>query len=306
MRQWRVGSFSMGILLITLGIILLFSIWKDMVFIGGILKLWPIILLILGIEVLGSLYFSKEANPKIEYDLFSIFMTIMIIVFSMGVYTLTSIGILPIISNVVNSENYEVKLAQEIIHIDDKIEKIVINSAACGLELGTTHDKNVIVTGRGKALATSQKEANGYVKQSGVIKNQVGNILYLDIVELPRAHNLKLGIKDFQYRIFVPNEKQVEIKKSGYYDRSMDISVKDIENNWVITSNGEVRLNIHEGEDIAVEAITDMQNELKGNIEWERIEDTEKEQIKGKKIIGEGKYKLQVFGNGKIEANIIR
>lgn len=86
MRQWRVGSLSMGIFLIVLGAALLLNR------IGGIdaseilFKWWPVILILLGLEILGHEYFSKGTSPKIKYDGISVFIIIIILVFSFGAF----------------------------------------------------------------------------------------------------------------------------------------------------------------------------------------------------------------------------
>lgn len=90
MRQWRVGTISMGIMLIGIGVLLLVEKVNGIASINLIIKWWPLILVLLGVEILGFVYFSKEESPKIKYDGFSIFMVIVIIIFSAGAYIITS------------------------------------------------------------------------------------------------------------------------------------------------------------------------------------------------------------------------
>ncbi len=87
MRKWRVGTISMGILLIATGLV--FFIGEINGFNGAsmILRWWPIILIVLGLEILGYIMFSGEEQPKIKFDGLSIFMAIFIILVSSGVYT---------------------------------------------------------------------------------------------------------------------------------------------------------------------------------------------------------------------------
>ncbi len=86
MRKWRVGTISMGILLVATGILLLLSEINDISGAMLILRWWPIILIILGIEVLAFIFLSKEEQPKIKFDGLSIFLTIFIVLVSTGVY----------------------------------------------------------------------------------------------------------------------------------------------------------------------------------------------------------------------------
>lgn len=93
MRQWRVGTISMGVLLITTGILLMLQRINGISTIAIILRWWPIILILIGAEVLVYSYFSKEEVPKVKYDGLSIFIVVILIIFSMGAYTLSSLNI---------------------------------------------------------------------------------------------------------------------------------------------------------------------------------------------------------------------
>ena len=73
MRQWRVGTLSMGIILVALGSIMLYSQIAGVQSLGLILKWWPIILVLLGVEILVYIFLSKQEQPKVKFDIFSIF-----------------------------------------------------------------------------------------------------------------------------------------------------------------------------------------------------------------------------------------
>lgn len=81
----------MGITLIAFGAILLTAQFIKTFPAEFILKWWPIVLIILGIETLAYVYTSKEEEPKVKFDVFSIFMVSLIIFTSLGIYVVTSI-----------------------------------------------------------------------------------------------------------------------------------------------------------------------------------------------------------------------
>jgi membrane-bound ClpP family serine protease len=101
MRKWRVGTISMGILLILVGILLLFGELRDIPTIKLIFTWWPVILITLGVEVLAHVYFSGEENPKVKYDGFSIFIIILIIIITLSAY-----GMRFAIQNIPEIRNY--------------------------------------------------------------------------------------------------------------------------------------------------------------------------------------------------------
>lgn len=86
MRKWRVGTISMGLLLIATGLILVISEFQGFNGAGLILRWWPVILIVLGLEILVYILFSKEEQPKIKYDGLSIFLVILVILVSSAVY----------------------------------------------------------------------------------------------------------------------------------------------------------------------------------------------------------------------------
>jgi len=86
MRRWRVGTISTGLLLIATGIILLVSEIQGFNGARVILRWWPVLLIVLGMEILAYVVFSREEQPKIKYDGLSIFLAIFIILLSTAVY----------------------------------------------------------------------------------------------------------------------------------------------------------------------------------------------------------------------------
>lgn len=73
MRTWRVGTFSMGLSIISLGCFLLFSVIQGTKVLDSLTAWWPVLLIILGVEILLYLLFSKKEQSFIKYDIFSIF-----------------------------------------------------------------------------------------------------------------------------------------------------------------------------------------------------------------------------------------
>jgi len=91
MRRIRVGSISMGLSLIAFGIILLMFRGNSELVVQEIMKWWPIVLIILGVETLLHVYLTAiEKTDRVEFDIFSVMMVGMIIIVSLGIYIATS------------------------------------------------------------------------------------------------------------------------------------------------------------------------------------------------------------------------
>ena len=68
MRKWRVGTVSMGLMLVATGILLLMSELQGYNGAMMILRWWPAILIILGVEVLAYIFLSRDDQPKVKFD----------------------------------------------------------------------------------------------------------------------------------------------------------------------------------------------------------------------------------------------
>ncbi len=94
MKTYRVGTNTMAIILIVLGLIIFFSQISGITAINTIMKLWPLMLILLGTEILYFRFKSKDDETIIKYDIFSIFLVIIVLFTNLGLYALSEIGII--------------------------------------------------------------------------------------------------------------------------------------------------------------------------------------------------------------------
>jgi hypothetical protein len=79
-RSHRVGSVTAGLSMVGIGVMFLLHLFFDLVDYRMMFSLWPVMLILLGLELLLS-NFSKR---KIVYDKAAIFLLILMTFFSMG------------------------------------------------------------------------------------------------------------------------------------------------------------------------------------------------------------------------------
>ena len=91
MKRWRVGSLSMGIILLAFGILLLVSLVVKVNVINIIYMLSPVVLICLGVEILLHLFVKKEDEVKIKYDFLSIIFISIVLLIGTGVYFMTGL-----------------------------------------------------------------------------------------------------------------------------------------------------------------------------------------------------------------------
>jgi len=94
MKINRVGTITMAIILIALGVIIFIAQISGTTAIDLIMKLWPLMLILLGSEILYYRFISKDKDTVIKYDILSIFLVMIILFTNLGLYTLVEIGII--------------------------------------------------------------------------------------------------------------------------------------------------------------------------------------------------------------------
>lgn len=97
MKTKRVGTVSMALVLIFFGILLLMSQFMMISAFELFIRFWPVILIVLGSEVLYYLYRNSEEEVKIKYDIFSIFIVIFILLVNISIYGLMETGVMDLI-----------------------------------------------------------------------------------------------------------------------------------------------------------------------------------------------------------------
>lgn len=81
MREHKVGTFTLGCMLVVFGILFLLHTFGEVVSYTLIFHCWPVILISLGIEILFSVYGRKQL---IRYDKGAIVLLMVLTLFSMG------------------------------------------------------------------------------------------------------------------------------------------------------------------------------------------------------------------------------
>lgn len=91
MRQWRVGSITLGLTLILIGVTFIFGNIYDFTMVGIIIKWWPVLLIMLGVEILISGYSFEKSSEKLKFDGVSIVLTLIIFVITGGLFIASNI-----------------------------------------------------------------------------------------------------------------------------------------------------------------------------------------------------------------------
>lgn len=108
MKTRRVGTISMAIVLIGFGVLMFISQISKISAVEIGIKFWPCILILLGGEIL---WFSLKAKKDdkdiiIKYDIFSIFIVMVILFVNIAMYGLIETGVMDYIKYRISEEIY--------------------------------------------------------------------------------------------------------------------------------------------------------------------------------------------------------
>ncbi len=303
MRKWRVGTFSMGILLIIIGIILLSSLISGFPVIEALFKWWPVLLIILGLEVLAHIYFSNEEHPKVKYDIFSMFMIVVIAFTSFGVYAVSTVDLLPRVKVMIAGQDQSFSLKDRSFNIEAGIDKIVFELSNAAYSFNGHNSGSIEIYGDGEIFTYGQEKIDALIEAENVIYRRIDNILLVQFKELPKVSEFNQGVNRLKYTIVLPPDIAVEIKRASHSWQGIEINSKALHRNMLLDSSGPIVVNADADASLEVEANLRENYSLTGNVEWQFDEnDTHK---RATLTLGEGKYRLHLFNRGEVEFKYI-
>ncbi len=240
MRKWRVGTVSMGILLVALGIGLLFAQINQIPVLEFILKWWPVVLVILGIETLVYVFTSKQDESKVKFDVFSIILISLIMIFSVGAYAVSSLlkGVnIDTIFPAFMHYNYESSFVKKMTVDPEGKSKMLVENAHGNVYIEKGTGANIEV----EANITIRNNDEEYAKN---ISDSLIEVTVTDKVKIRSRRNDYLDNKamiksiNINYTIKVPKDIEIEVD-NAHGEISMEGILKPSK---VICRHGEIRL----------------------------------------------------------------
>ncbi|MEK4149812.1 DUF5668 domain-containing protein [Robertmurraya sp. FSL W8-0741] len=263
-RTWRVGTISMGASLLFLGIFLLLSQFFDLSMMSIMISWWPIILIILGIEILLYLFVSRKEKPFLKYDFLSIFFVGMIGTIGIAFAIVSSLGITNAVGELMTREERTVELPPFSQTIDQNIKRIVLKTEH-EIAIEGTNSQEISMFGTYTAtFPTGEKKLLSKVEDYMSI-NTKGDTLYLEMKNLPNGNGpFYHYYGNMEVTILVPKDVKFEI--TGQNNR-ITLKPRELSNNWLIENAGEVSLLIQENSDVEISA-QQVQDLLSETSEW--------------------------------------
>lgn len=309
MRQWRVGSFSMGSILILLGLGLIIDRF------GGtpgafelVITWWPLALILLGMEILAAGFLSGNEKFKIKYDGWAILLMIVLFFFCLGNYALSASGVIPQVQEALSIAEFTCALPDQEIDLAG-IKKVIVSSRESDLELQSVPGGKLTIFGQADIRASSAERAEELARRAEAEIRTVGDTLYIRASRAPGQGNIfRSDYSKTGRLIFVPAGIPLEVSCAGYGGSTI-LRLDSLEAPWSIDCGGSVRTYLSPDLDLTLTGQAPWSRDnLTGNAEWVYTSDPGSEHgarsATGTIKLGEGRLPLLISSDDRIEVNI--
>ncbi|WML37930.1 hypothetical protein RCG19_11790 [Neobacillus sp. OS1-2] len=301
MRTWRVGTFSMGASLLLLGLFLFFSKFLGLDLIQVMTAWWPLLLVVLGIEILLYLFLSRQEKPVLKYDFLSIFFVGVIGTVGIAFAVLNATGLMDKAEEVMAREERSFELPAFSYQMDDSIKRVVVRTVGYDMTIEATEEKEVSMFGTYR-VQTAKKEKLLKSADDFMAATKKGDTLYLNVKTLPS----EIGPFDSQGSlagtILVPGNVKLEVIGNG---NSLTLKPRSLANDWNIESASSIVVDAAENSNLKVSAIG-VENVSGKEGEWQVTEKESPEYGTRKNAVyqsGEGKYQIHIAGAYDVSLN---
>lgn len=249
MKQWRVGTISMGSSLVLLGVVLFFSQFKGWDVVTIFLSWWPFILIVLGVEILVYVFMSKQENTFIKYDFLSIIFIGILGTVALSFMFLSVSGLLDEVRYAVRAEERTFDLPPLNETIPDNIERIVLDTDNQPIQIEGANGKVLQVFGTYRT--SSQEEQLIENKEEYVSVSKANNTLYVKLKRLPEQHGIFHHTTSTDVVVIVPVDVKLEVQAEN---QNVAISPRNLQANWYVGHVGYVNIQLEENSDVQVAA----------------------------------------------------
>ncbi|MEC0205668.1 hypothetical protein P4H39_23955 [Paenibacillus lautus] len=208
-RPWRVGTLSMGLSLLVLGLLVLSSAWKGAEVYSSAARWWPIVLVLLGAEIVCyTLIFRRGGSVK--YDLFSILLIGFLTFCCIGMGALDATGLLDQIRRETMSVQQTIPLPDQKITIPDGVKKVIVQgSYNHNIQQDASSSDEMLIFG---SLRTEDIKMWSTTELPSMIQiKESGNILYVQLNDPPR-NAFRGSFSQLDVTLSVPSAVKVIIR----------------------------------------------------------------------------------------------
>lgn len=265
MRTWRVGTVSMGAALVLLGVLLLFSRMLGLEIYPIMMSWWPVILIVLGIEILIFLVINGKEKTSVKYDIFSILFIGFIGTIGIGFTIVSSLGISDEVRAVISSQEETRDLPPFEQKLSKNVERIVIETDRNSLVIEGTNASEFAIFGTYRARFSDNNQQLLETTNDYLSTQQKGDTLYVTLKGLPERNNWNYSYSTMSATMLIPSNVNVEIRGSH---QEVVLRPRTINADFLIEQASNVTVHLPQNSDVVLQA-TNVRELHGSNLEWD-------------------------------------
>lgn len=182
-RRWRVGTLSMGLSLLFLGSLIMVSQWKGSDVFETALAWWPIIFIMLGLEIVTyTLWFRGKG--KLYYDVLSVFFVGFLAICCLIFSGISSLGITQELRRTISSVEMNYALPEWNGSIPEGVDTVIVQAAQpYGIKVDQSGGTEMSVFG---SYVTDDGRLSEEQEKQLLQSKRVGSNLYIMLGDTPR------------------------------------------------------------------------------------------------------------------------
>lgn len=287
MRTWRVGSFSMGGALVFLGVFLLLQQVLDWDPAVALLSWWPVLFIILGIEILVYLLFFNKENSHVKYDFMSIIFIGFIGTVGLGVALLQTVGLLDAANHYISADVKTVDLPKYEETMLDGITRVQVDTGPYPVTIESTPSKTMTMFGTYRGDVDKKGSPVKEVSDYALVEKH-GDTIYIRFKEIPyKRYSGYSG--QMEPTLLIPENMNLEVNGKG---NSLALKPRNMQSDWEVVNGGYLDIMVSKETNVTLE-VQDSRNLDDGK--WKNIQKVQNEYEDEETV----KSASRTFGSGK-------
>jgi hypothetical protein len=211
MKSWRVGTLSMGLSLVLVGITLLISMWNGSTAFDTLITWWPIVFVLLGLEILIYVAIKGKEQSVVHYDMFSILFVGVLCFLCIGFALAAGSGLTQEIRQALGSENRTYDLPEIEQSIPAGVTKIIVQSSGAVPTIDTITSREVHLFGNYNVTHSQEDAPVLHVDDVASIRT-IDHTMYISIKELPKHVGLNESYPHTTLTLAFPQDVPYELR----------------------------------------------------------------------------------------------
>lgn len=277
MRQWRVGSLSLGLTLILIGLAAVFQ-WAGSAGYGifAVLRWWPVILILLGSEITIAAIQAGRSEPRVKYDWVGVMAIVIITGLSICLEAVNVTGFLSKVQLAMRSSTYSMEERQVVSIPIGTVARAAVTCESGTVEIRTSTGDDLVILGGGSVPALSKDEAVEWLNSFRATSHTEGDTAYITLQAPPFETWSLRSSPDERWVVIVPERLHIDLSSVS----EVDVVARGLSADWLITTRGNVSVTLGAEEDLKVIVRTSSHSNVDGNIAWaDRHEDPERVKV---------------------------